>query len=1094
MATTIITKNSSTASDVPTTSDLVQGELAVNVTDKRLFTENASTQIVELGTNPSSITTANITATGTVTANSNLSSSNAVLTGGTVNGIVIGGSSATTITGTTITANSGFSGTLTGNVVGNVTGNLTGVVTGSLNGNVTASSGTTTLNNLVLNGTVDFNAAELTDLATPTAASSAATKGYVDTEVAGLVDSAPGTLDTLNELAAALGDDPDFATTITNQIATKLALAGGTMTGAIAMGTNKITGLGTPTASADAVNKTYADTMLPLAGGTMTGNIVLGSNKATSTATPSAADDLTRKGYVDGILGSATSAATSAATATTKASEASTSASNAASSATSAASSATSAAASYDSFDDRYLGAKSSSPSVDNDGAALLTGALYWDTTAEEMRVYTGTGWTAAGSAVNGTSNRQVYTATSSQTTFSITYDVGYVDVYLNGSKLKVGTDFTATSGTNIVLAAGAATGDILDIVAYGAFNVANTYTQAAANAKFAQVSNNLSDLASAPTALTNLGLTATAAEVNLLDGSSAGTIVNSKGVVYGSSGEVNATTLQLAGTSISSTAAELNLLDALSRGSLIYGNSSAATAILTKGSAGTVLTSDGTDISWAAPSGGGNELEFTASGAVASGKPVILNANGTVTQVAETTITEALGTEATFNSNGTEDVAAVFDSNAGKTVIAYQDQSDTNGKARVCTIASDGDLTYGTVVTFHSGATRNIACSYDSTANKVLIVYADQGDSDKIKARVGTVSGTGISFGTETEVYNQSGQGTGAYIKVEYSPDDDRHFVIFRDSSNYLKGLILQVSGTGVSNVNGSSSALNMRADGGAQGSQQKADICYDTSADVFVVAFADPANSNYGTVVTANISGNSATISSKVVFNSANSYECVIEYSAANNKFIVGYKDIGNNSYPTTRVGSVSGTTASFGGSEQVVASVNSEHYGSTYDTNADRFIILYRNETVEGGNYAVGTLSGDSISFATPVAFNAAQTTYMAGAFDSSAEKVLIAYRDHGNFNYGNARALTTGHVATNVTSSNFVGIAKAAISDGAQGDVVLQSGVITNSNFGLTLTVGSTYFVQRDGTYGTTAASPSVEAGKALTATTLLLKGI
>ena len=57
-------------------------------------------------------------------------------------------------------------------------------------------------------------------------------------------------------------------------------------------------------------------------------------------------------------------------------------------------------------------------------------------------------------------------------------------------------------------------------------------------------------------------GGTSTAAELNLLDGSSAGTIVNSKGVVYGSSGEVNATTLQIAGTSITSTAAELNILD----------------------------------------------------------------------------------------------------------------------------------------------------------------------------------------------------------------------------------------------------------------------------------------------------------------------------------------------------------------------------------------------------------------------------------------------------------------------------------------------------------------------------------------------------
>lgn len=68
----------------------------------------------------------------------------------------------------------------------------------------------------------------------------AATKQYVDTELAALVDSAPSTLDTLNELAAALGDDPSFATTVTNSIATKLPLSGGTMTGDITFNSTQL--------------------------------------------------------------------------------------------------------------------------------------------------------------------------------------------------------------------------------------------------------------------------------------------------------------------------------------------------------------------------------------------------------------------------------------------------------------------------------------------------------------------------------------------------------------------------------------------------------------------------------------------------------------------------------------------------------------------------------------------------------------------------------------------------------------------------------------------------------------------------------------
>jgi hypothetical protein len=92
----------------------------------------------------------------------------------------------------------------------------------------------------------------------------------------------------------------------------------------------------------------------------------------------------------------ATAASASASTATTQASNASTSASNAASAQTAAEAARDATLAAYDNFDDRYLGAKASNPSVDNDGNALLAGALYYNTTVPEMRLYTGSAWVAA--------------------------------------------------------------------------------------------------------------------------------------------------------------------------------------------------------------------------------------------------------------------------------------------------------------------------------------------------------------------------------------------------------------------------------------------------------------------------------------------------------------------------------------------------------------------------------------------------------------------------------------------------------------------------------------------------------------------------
>ena len=111
-----------------------------------------------------------------------------------------------------------------------------------------------------------------------------ATTAYVETAVSNLVDSAPGALNTLNELAAALGDDANFSTTVTNSIATKLPLAGGTMTGALNMGNQNITNGGTITGTfvGNITGNVTGNTSGTAGGLTGTPNITVGTVTAAS--------------------------------------------------------------------------------------------------------------------------------------------------------------------------------------------------------------------------------------------------------------------------------------------------------------------------------------------------------------------------------------------------------------------------------------------------------------------------------------------------------------------------------------------------------------------------------------------------------------------------------------------------------------------------------------------------------------------------------------------------------------------------------------------------------------------------------------------
>jgi hypothetical protein len=114
-------------------------------------------------------------------------------------------------------------------------------------------------------GSVSLNSQKITNLGTPTSSTDASTKAYVDTSISNLIDGAPSTLDTLNEIAAAFADTANFSDTV-------VLKAGSTMSGALAMGTNKITGVGDPTNAQDVATKNYIDTAV-LAPSNLTGPI-----------------------------------------------------------------------------------------------------------------------------------------------------------------------------------------------------------------------------------------------------------------------------------------------------------------------------------------------------------------------------------------------------------------------------------------------------------------------------------------------------------------------------------------------------------------------------------------------------------------------------------------------------------------------------------------------------------------------------------------------------------------------------------------------------------------------------------------------------
>jgi hypothetical protein len=196
--------------------------------------------------------------------------------------------------------------------------------------------------------------------------------------------------------------------------------------------------------------------------GQLLGALDANNFKITSLGTPTNNADAATKAYVDTVAGSATAAASSAAA----------------------------AEAAYDSFDDRYLGAKASAPSLDNDGNALVTGAIYWNSTTNQMFAWTGSAW----GSISSTADlfRYRFTASGGETSKSgvddngvtLSYIPGKEQVYLNGVLLARDSDYTASSGTSITALSALAASDILEIISFTSFEMADAVQRAVLDAK----------------------------------------------------------------------------------------------------------------------------------------------------------------------------------------------------------------------------------------------------------------------------------------------------------------------------------------------------------------------------------------------------------------------------------------------------------------------------------------------------------------------------------------------------------------------------------------------------------------------------------
>lgn len=474
-----------------------------------------------------------------------------------------------------------------------------------------------------------------------------------------------------------------------------------------------------------------------------------------------------------------------------------------------------------------------------------------------------------------------------------------------------------------------------------------------------------------------------------------------------------------------------------------------------------------------------GKTIEAVATANITSKAPVILNSAGTVTEVAETG--GAMGTssdQGTGNRAGNTSGACYHITN-DSTVISFPNSGNSYyATVAVCTL-SGTTMTMNTPTVVNSTACAFVRCAYDPTQNCIVVYYKYNGGTNLGKVRAATVSGTSFSFGTELSAFggNAHSNTPGDICNL----NDSSVAICWGSGATSGSGVqAMTISGTTLTLGTGVSVSGNtsnpMRMDSGKKG-ELLCQLGY-TSHIQYVACTVSGTTVTAGTVT--EIGGGSSTYNDLAsgFWNG---------YTSPESTYIAAYHTPGGAAGATLgRLITVSGTTLTLNATTSLTADANG-YPAMGWGSSATQAIFYYRPQSDASiGKVMELNYSGTTISEGATATVGTGNYLNWGVATDQVAKKSIVMYQDSSNSDAAEVNVYSP--TSSNLTATNFVGIADAAISSAATGTVVVQGGTITGLS---SLTTGSKYYVQDDGTV--TTVSSSVNAGLAISTTSLLLNG-